>query len=1093
MIFGTNNSNEAISWLLRLKDSDGKAPLVDALSKAASYGAPIHAMPAFKNAFANLVKTKLIDGAGMLKPYSTYGGQSVLMPGRDLKSTKFYRDQNQVRQVFDVGEVALPNNMRQKKALNENGGLHIVVSKSLEKELGLNITRETTLENLYNMLKGKSNKDVTYSIAINGNRTPSTRPSDKLTMALKRFKKQNEGNQIEINQYDLLYRAEGDFDVDKMNFWWDTPDPIMKRWQKTAGDTPAAISGKIEPGANSIKGSLDLLDPFALDKVQVSKETAQRLRGVVGQVKNTLKYLSHYESGKTAGEGFYIDIGSGGRIVFNPEKLRRLWNGENYEGGPLLHSFQEILDSRAGYDVGKFQDNFLRRILFGDHDRAVKAQKQGDPTNMFTGVFELWEGKAEIVKGKKKLKQQWTKSQQSDFITDPLYQEVIMQAINPYKRLLQLSTEVWEGGQGRSVRYQDIINMRREYDFALHSLNKRAYYRLLKDKRFSGMKTDIDAIFKRNNQDHNPYGAFSRNASMDLAKKTAGDYSNLLPFDRIIAEISHKDLMHVGGPKKLHGSKAREFEELALKFELEDISGMGQQALSKTEAFQAYQKMINKDFRYTGYLNYTKQRISSLQSLKNRAYNNGNSGLAESLQNKINDLNMQHDFLSSNITMTEKHHNTVVKYMKNEMLNQARSYPSSFRQKFNKYLDIPSEVKDSDLATWLLKHPVYDNKPHKRSHIDFAVLKRLRDKGPIIEGVNSNQHLDNLIMQKILGEAANISIDMNSDFGIKYGQQFNADLNIFYNKWRKNMTIRNQDRRKLSKKNLIVDNVLITSDQQLMNLMRQEFDMMYTKWTQIGGETNTGDLGRLMLTKLMMPRVNPAKLTYFGKQLGPGFSNSGSHNMFIKFGLNWLNSNEIMPLAERNMMQSHIYGQYRKHYDMYHGNGGGDAAIFGANIDFYNKYSGATSGAGLVENFGKLTDIEAFDLMAPGLKQSLGLYENRTINYLMTTGTTSLDFVTQMKAESYHKYLPFGKIEQRYAGGAHPKLGYAQAMKGAFETTRALLGGNMHASPYKIQGVPEMPFDPNVSIPTRTKRMDRNQYKEHVKNRYDINCPEGGS
>ena len=1099
-IFDANNSNEAISWLFSLKNDAGNPAVMDAMTRAATYGAPIHNMPSFNNAFSNLLKSKLIDGGGILAPSTRYGTQSVLVPGRKLTNSTFYIKNNK-RFQFDVGgarisahnynkTVNLKNLKIVRAKKNSPDTIEKVNVQKLAKELGIKIDwdNNTTLGEVWKALDTynrsvKEGGDKLY-VQLNGNRTPSTRPSDKLTLKLEGFKHSKEGNQLEINAYDLHLRAEGDFDVDKMNYWWDTPMSVANKWYNIAGQTGAAIGGT---NKTSIKNPT-FRDPQSLLEIASSREQAQKLRGRVGRIKNIINYLSHYSSGDgQVNRGLEINLGRlGGKIRVDKKKLHELWNGGDLEGGPLLHNFQEILDSKTGFDADKFS-NVLNNILFGNKDRFNKSIRDGDPTNRYKGLFVLEEGKGIKQQGGRVLEKQWTKK--SDFITDPIVQDIVLEVIKPYQRLLQLSTDVYEGGISRTPRWSDIMGMAREYNYSMESMYNNIYVKM--KRKYKGNPT-VDLIFKKNGNDkwitNNVLGTFNEAASLSGNKHSGKTFEQLLPFDRTLAELTAKDLMKAQGPRKLFGSRLIDFENWSKRFE--GIDFQGDLSLKEPQSImKEWVKDVRSDFRNMGYLNFLKYRVRNIQKMKNYAYEKGNNKLGASLDERWTRLQKQHDILAKQLKLSPKHMKTAQKYMLQELYKGLKN-PRKFVKTYGKFL--PKGIREDNVREWFSKNKILNGERTKIKNSEEMINRIIRKQGVIYEGVNTVEHLDNMIWHNILGHYAEVQIDMHSDFGKTYGVEFNKDITDFRRQWRKFQNARNTDRRKFKNKSLQIGGELITNDAQFANLMREVFDKKYQYWEEVGG------LGNLFLTKVMTPEVNPMKLSYFGNKLGPSFFNSTADNMFIKFGINWVNNTELKSNMDKNQWFSHTMGNYRRLHDKFHGNGF-DAKIFAkgteeaGHLQFMERYQGGNKDMGILENFTKLEDILTDGWLMEKMGDTYGLPQNRTLRYLMTTQTTGVDFLAAMKESAYTSYFPQAFIEANYTGGPHPSISYGNAMKVVQGMNSALLGSNYKMSPLRLHDLPELPFNSTVNRSSKRDQSHKDaDMQNFIKNKYNIECNQGG-
>lgn len=188
---------------------------------------------------------------------------------------------------------------------------------------------------------------------------------------------------------------------------------------------------------------------------------AQYMRGVITKTQRMLQYLKHYDSSidpGDSGKGFRmkvmgsdpkVNLGYTGKISLNSER----WNEVQRQ---LAKDIQDIVDSSTGFDSRRFgrvgdENIWLNKFLFGD--------------NYYEGVFKIesWDGK---------------RFSGSEKITNPVHQDVIKAALEPYKTMLQLGTNVYEAGNKKSVKYRDIIDYMHEYDRDVSSLSQTIYNKL---------------------------------------------------------------------------------------------------------------------------------------------------------------------------------------------------------------------------------------------------------------------------------------------------------------------------------------------------------------------------------------------------------------------------------------------------------------------------------------------------------------------------------------------------------------------------------------------------------------------------------------
>ena len=153
----------------------------------------------------------------------------------------------------------------------------------------------------YNKDKAVTDK---HEIAVVFHRTPSTRQSDKIVVGLRGFTKAEEGNQARLNPFDVFARAEADFDIDKINYWWDTPDKILKLWKDKSGENPFVSE---EQNPTTLYNIYDWLNSDSMRKLSSDVAHAEKMRGQVVKAQRLVQFLSQYHSSREH-EGFVLNL-----------------------------------------------------------------------------------------------------------------------------------------------------------------------------------------------------------------------------------------------------------------------------------------------------------------------------------------------------------------------------------------------------------------------------------------------------------------------------------------------------------------------------------------------------------------------------------------------------------------------------------------------------------------------------------------------------------------------------------------------------------------------------------------------------------------
>ena len=559
----------------------------------------------FVTNFTNQLKTEYIDKAGIMKFKTDYGGQSVLSPGVDLRHTSFRENAEGGKSVYTYGQILLPHVNGNKTIFKKN--LHLIEhngnkADALVKAVdikGLDITDGSKVKDVLKAIKDFNKKNKTnYEMAVVARRNPHTRPGDNVVVGVKDLLNAKYGNQGKINGYDLAMRLEGDYDVDKIDYFWDTPTSILNKWSSLSGEV-IRVNNTTEKNS-LLKGSqgVDWLDSQSMNRWATSQENAMKLRGTVIKTQRILAALENYGSHPdkltdikedgTAGDPvgtFSINLSGkegGGYLFVDPAKLREAKK-------TLAEDIQNITDSLLGYDDRIYDPKIWSEdFLFGGKPR-------------YKGIFSKANWNEKISK--------WVPEKGIDYPINKIERKIVLQAIRPYKSMLQLGTAVYSSGKAKKVQYDDILSVMKQFDAQMAYLNRNAYRTLRKDP---SIDNDVlkQYFLKKPDQKfstfRNVYGEFGTNIRPNFLENTPR-FDNMLPFERTMAEIVATNNMKVDAPSRLYGEMLNEYHKFYEKsMYTENFS----------EFAGEYIKEVNKNDKLFGYVNYLDYRLRSQNKAK---------------------------------------------------------------------------------------------------------------------------------------------------------------------------------------------------------------------------------------------------------------------------------------------------------------------------------------------------------------------------------------------------------------------------------------------------------------------------------------------
>tara|TARA_R110002020_G_scaffold45737_4_gene130670 strand:+ start:6058 stop:14679 length:8622 start_codon:yes stop_codon:yes gene_type:complete len=491
------------------------------------------------NVIMNAMKRKIVDK--MLNPDTVingtkYGGKAVLMQTmnpkfRDMKQTIVQEDGTLVQ----YGEVALPAYERDTplskiitkgrqehdfsiKFIKRNEGTEADQVMSLEdmvkyiesvgyKEgsrmhgrLNNLLTGDykgeiATLGNLADLLKERFPKmkdkvtDV-FQLAIATTRYPRTRANDLALLGLKDFVDADYGNSMIINDHDVLTLFEGDYDVDKADYYfqgtndfWGHVESMKDMW--THGVDPS----KQTPYTHNIE--------FGSSNASINNESWTQHIGsekayskAIGKVQKLAKSLGHlaaatYKSDVKRDGVTTQDSVIGEYNVYNndgtiSEKRRVIMNHDDKnERHRRAFESQAMIDAKANRSLFTKLEKWRDEYLFPDRDKSISPNDDSVDANLKKAIADgtipekrlrLFEEVSLSSDGKT-----WTPVDESLSITA---KEGIMNLIDQHSKLLTLGTEVYDGtGVGRKPSYQDMIGISGDYFLHAQDINKSLYKR----------------------------------------------------------------------------------------------------------------------------------------------------------------------------------------------------------------------------------------------------------------------------------------------------------------------------------------------------------------------------------------------------------------------------------------------------------------------------------------------------------------------------------------------------------------------------------------------------------------------------------------
>ena len=465
-----------------------------------------------------------------------YGGQGILIQsvGSRLKGT--FVDGN--GKMLSRGEVEIPHHEAETNILNfmkDGIGLRFVIAgKKLdetsvggdvftgEQIFGKSYWKEImdkaasggiTVGSLHSHVKEIARLTPELeglSIAIALRRNPRTRPNDMTILGLKGFLDRTNGNSLAINSLDVANVFEGDYDVDKADYWFSHRDSFWSHVDRASqfyvqGIDPTDLitpekfqwsdtSGKIVENVNRISANLNLY------------------KSSIGRVQKIPRILS------------YID-----KLGYETIKDNEFVLGYNktFKDKKIMDNAKILLGGNSGVDKDKkpWADNHTVTFDYNNFEYFLRSALEtqyiidgkGDINPNISRSMETWSDDFLFPTIKNSVSPGQVKEGGATFINDirsggssggkrvrifrriertidgeyvekeltPLDKAVVREIMQEYSNLLKVSRDYMYENTGEKARvsYEDIFDTAEQFFLFNRDLNSSLYYRLRKKVR----------------------------------------------------------------------------------------------------------------------------------------------------------------------------------------------------------------------------------------------------------------------------------------------------------------------------------------------------------------------------------------------------------------------------------------------------------------------------------------------------------------------------------------------------------------------------------------------------------------------------------
>ena len=553
---------------------------------------------------------------------SRYGGQSILIQSPDMKNRLNSTLVNKKGDMIQRGEILLGHheqfvslsdlsskgfevrfvggegnkdifNIRQvaEEFVNLVGTQKQRSEKNLETNIKITIEamENGSLGNLYGIIEGlNSSYGTNYQVGIIVNRKPRTRPNDLAIMGLKGFLDKTYGNSIQLGSLDVVNVFEGDYDVDKADYFFSHKPSMYDHVQRTSnffvqGIDPSDLMSKREfnfkgksteerrewwkmiADSESFTNNVGLVQkvPRALGYLEKLGVRTQNLNDpfLMGEDYGLIKDIKKVENGvesveKSSPKLLLGKEGDDFRIYVDYESL-------DYFNRSALET-QYILDGdgKLNPDISDNMISWRDKFLFPDMDKSISSDKAKKDygVGFINSMRKNGSGpKKERVKIFRKI----IKTNEGVFKEvnlSTLDKTIIKEMLNQYNQFLNSTGKSMfqNSGESRSPSYDDVLTASKKYKDFNSNISDNIYYNIRN-------KINPDTGKKFRNETNEEFKNFFGVKSFNFENYSGKTISYEAPTKRII-----EDDVNTRAQEISQGIRGSVIDRMSVKMAIED-------------------------------------------------------------------------------------------------------------------------------------------------------------------------------------------------------------------------------------------------------------------------------------------------------------------------------------------------------------------------------------------------------------------------------------------------------------------------------------------------------------------------------------------
>ena len=371
------------------------------------------------------------------------------------------------------------------------------------------MTEGFSLGELYDLIEvGKLgvnpyNKDL--QVGILANRKPHTRPNDMAILGLKGFLDKSYGRAALVNSLDVVNIFEGDYDADKVDYFYGARKSMHQYAERAAGLYVQAV----DPTSLRKPSTFSWADPAEtiVSNIQNMAASADVAKKTIGVVQKVPRMLNHLDAVAMSGKGdVALDTRFGAEkrrpkiLFFTPgpegEKYRITVDFDNldfYTRAAL--EAQYMIDMGGGVNTELMRDvrNWKDKYLFPEIDESITPNKIQRDGPGFINENITNKSVSKRVRIFRKFSQDGTEQ-----VLTSLEKDMIKTMMREYSKLLNVAGDktFTQLSEQRATKYDDVYEASDAF-FSFHKdLSKNLYYKLRYRKDTAGNPYWKDNQFK---------------------------------------------------------------------------------------------------------------------------------------------------------------------------------------------------------------------------------------------------------------------------------------------------------------------------------------------------------------------------------------------------------------------------------------------------------------------------------------------------------------------------------------------------------------------------------------------------------------------